>query len=99
MAPINKEEAEAFLPHGKTETKSGILDGDVPEYQPPRRRQGRYAIRFVVLAAISTVLLGLFARVPVRRCMHRIGGGFHPLPASIEQRVKTILTHTPLIGI
>ena len=92
MAPINKTQAGAFLP--RHEKESGLLDGDGANNRVPRRQQGRSSVRTLVLALWTTLLLGFY----FRRCIHRLVDGLDPRSKSVEQRVKKILTHTPLIG-
>ncbi|KAH8882780.1 Metallo-dependent hydrolase [Thozetella sp. PMI_491] len=52
-------------------------------------------LRLAILAIASCLLLGLSLHPPARRCLHRLGEVIDPRPT--EDRVKQILTHTPLI--
>ena len=65
----------------------------------PARRTQRLSrpAKAVLSVIISTFLLAFFIRLPGHSAC--LGHGFlRTKPQSIEERVKSILTHTPLIG-
>ncbi|KAK3326557.1 membrane dipeptidase [Apodospora peruviana] len=92
-----KSKHHADIPGAWDDAAAGDLE---PFLSTPNKDTSRRRASFRLCALLSFLFLSLLFVWPASHCLHRIRNGSHagPVePESIEQRVKRILTETPLI--
>lgn len=94
--PISGLPASVMYPHEKSQPYEQPYEGlpdtrDEPHPRPSTRK------RIMSLCFVSIIVTSLFFRAP-NHCLHALTNKLTPKPFTVEQRVKNILSTTPLIG-
>lgn len=85
-----------MYPHEKGQPYEASCEGLADTRDETRPRPSTRS-RIISLLFVSIVVTSLFFRAP-HHCLHALSAHFTPKPLTIEQRVKNILSTTPLIG-